>query len=98
MALMCQRPTWDVGGPSQGLSFWLGVILMALSFMIYPAYPAVPFLPISAWRKGEVVMVLSAVSWGMFLVGSVLVGKKGVAHLKRRFFERKEHQRGRDRT
>jgi hypothetical protein len=84
--------------PPQGLSFWLGVILMALSFGIYPAYPVVPFLPISAWRKGEVAMGLAAVSWGMFFVGSVLVGKKGVAYLKRRFFERREHQRGRDRT
>jgi hypothetical protein len=50
---------------------------MVLSFGIYPAYPVVPFLPISAWRKGEVVMGLSAVSWGMVFVGSVLVGKKG---------------------
>ena len=31
---------------------------------------------------------LPAVSWGMFLVGSALVGKKGIAYLKRRFFER----------
>jgi len=60
---------------------------MALSFGIYPAYPVVPFLPISAWRMGEVAVGLSAVSWGMFFVGSVLVGKKGVAYLKRRFFE-----------
>jgi hypothetical protein len=64
---------------------------MALSFGIYPAYPVVPFLPISAWRKGEVAIGLLAVSWGMFFVGSVLVGKKGVAYLKRRFFERREH-------
>jgi hypothetical protein len=55
--------------------------LMALSFGIYPEYLVVPFLPISAWRKGEVAMGLSAVSWGMFFVGSVLVGKKGVAYL-----------------
>jgi hypothetical protein len=43
-------------------------------------------------------MGLLAVSWGMFFLGSVLVGKKGVAYLKQRFFERREHQRGRDRT
>jgi hypothetical protein len=43
-------------------------------------------------------MGLSAVSWGMFFVGSVLVGKKGVAYLERRFFKRRVHQRGRDRT
>jgi hypothetical protein len=75
--------------PPQGLSFWLGVILMALSFGIYLAYPVVPFLPITVWRKGEVAVGLAAVSWGMFFVGSVLVGTKGVAYLKRRFFERR---------
>jgi hypothetical protein len=76
--------------PPQGFSFWLGVILIALSFGVYPAYPVVPFLPISAWRKGAVAVGLLAASWGMFFVGSVLVGKKGVAYLKRRFFERRE--------
>jgi hypothetical protein len=72
----------------RGLAFWLGVILLALSFGIYPSYPVVPFLPISAWRKGEVAIGLSAVSWGMFLLGAVLVGKKGMAYLKQRFFNR----------
>ena len=43
-----------------GVPFWLGVILMALSFGIYPASPAVRFLSISAWRKREVAMGLSA--------------------------------------
>ena len=37
-----------------GIPFWLGVILVGLSFGIYPAYPAVRFFSISAWRKGEV--------------------------------------------
>jgi hypothetical protein len=83
--------------PPQGLSFWLGVILMALSFGIYPAYPVVPFLPISAWRKGAVAIGLSALSWGVFFAGSMLAGKNGVAYLKRRLFERREHRRGRDR-
>jgi hypothetical protein len=84
--------------PRRRFSFWLGAMLMALSFAIYPAYPVVPFLPISIWHKEEVGMGLSAVSWGMFIVGPMLVGKKGVAYLKRRFFGRREHQRGRDRT
>ena len=77
--------------PPQGLPFWLGVILIVLSFAIYPAYPVVPFLPISAWRKGEVAVGLAAVSWGMFCVGSWLAGRKGIAYLKRRFFERRKH-------
>jgi hypothetical protein len=55
--------------PPQGLSFWLGVILLALSFAIYPAYPVVPFLPVSALRKGEVAVGLLAVSWGDVLSG-----------------------------
>ncbi len=84
--------------PPQALSFWLGVTLIVLSFGIYLAYPMVPFLPFSVWRKGEVAVGLSAVSWGMFLLGSVLAGKKAVASLKRRFFGRGEHERGRDRT
>lgn len=79
-----------LGRPPQGLSFWLGVALMVLSFGIYAAYAVVPFLPISGWHMGEVAAGLAALSWGMFFVGSVLVGKKGVAYLKRRF--------GRDRT
>ncbi len=61
---------------------------MALSFGIYLAYPVVPFLRISEWAKGEVAVGMSAVSWGMFLVGSVLAGKEGVAYLKRRFSRR----------
>jgi hypothetical protein len=65
-----------------------GVILMALSFGIYPAYPMVAFLPISRWDKAGVAVGLAGISWSMFLVGSVVVGKKGVDHLRQRFFSR----------
>jgi hypothetical protein len=58
---------------------------MALSFGIYPAYPMVAFLPISWWDKGGVAVGLSALSWSMFGVGFVLVGKKGLAYVKQRF-------------
>ena len=70
------------------LSFWLGVILMVLSFGIYPAYPMVAFLPISLWDKAGAAVGLAAVSWGMFGVGCMLVGNKGLAYLKRRFRSR----------
>jgi hypothetical protein len=33
------------------------------------------------------------VSWGMFLAGSALVGKRGVAYLKRRIFWQREPSR-----
>ncbi len=39
--------------PQSRASFWVGGILILLSFGIYPAYPLVPFLPISLWQKGE---------------------------------------------
>jgi hypothetical protein len=39
----------------------------------------------STWQKGGVGIALAAVSWGMFLAGCALAGKKGVAYLKRRF-------------
>jgi hypothetical protein len=68
--------------PPGRASFWLGTILVLLSFAIYPAYPLVPFLPISLWQKGGVGVALAALSWAMFLVGSALVGKKGLAYLK----------------
>ncbi len=79
-----------------GFSFWLGVMLMALSFGIYPAYPVVPFLPISRWAKGGAAVGMSVVSWGMFFVGSVLAGKEGVAYLKRRFRGSRERHGDRD--
>jgi hypothetical protein len=68
--------------------FWLGVILMALSFGIYPAYPMVVFLPISRWDKVGVAVGMAAISWSMFFVGSGFVGKKGLAYLKQRFSSR----------
>ncbi len=70
-------------------SFWLGVILMVLSFGIYPAYSVVPFLRISRWSQGGVVIAMSVVSWAMFFVGTVLAGQEGVAYVKRRFSWRK---------
>jgi hypothetical protein len=70
--------------PSPGrASFWLGTILILLSFGIYPAYPLVPFLPISLWQRGGVGVALAVLSWAMFLAGSALVGKKGFTYLKR---------------
>ena len=66
-------------------SFWVGVSLMVLSFGIYLAYPAVPFLPISRGAKGGVAVGMSLASWAIFLVGSVLAGKEGLASLKQRF-------------
>ena len=61
--------------PPSRASFWVGSILILLSFGIYPAYPLVSFLPISVWQKGGVGVVLAGASWAMFFAGSALVGR-----------------------
>jgi hypothetical protein len=66
------------------VTFWVGTTLIVLSFGIYSVYPLLPFLPISLWQKGGAGIGLAAVSWGMFFWGSALVGRRGVAYLKRR--------------
>ena len=65
-------------------SSWVGLVLMVASFGIYLAYPVVVFLPLSMWQKAGVAIGLAALSWGAFLAGSALVGRKGVARLQRR--------------
>jgi hypothetical protein len=49
----------------------------------------VPLLLTSLWQKGGVGLALAAISWGIFLAGSALVGKKGVDYLKRRLFSQR---------
>ncbi len=76
--------------PPSRVSLWTGGLLILLSFGIYPAYPLVPFLPISLWQKGGVGIGLAVLSWSLFFVGSALVGKRGMAYLKRHFWWRRE--------
>lgn len=64
--------------------FWLGVILMALSFAVYPAYHLVAVFPMSWAGKVGVAAGLVAISWSMFLVGSLFAGEKGLARLRQR--------------
>ena len=71
---------------TKGFSFGLGVVLMALSFGIYLAYPLIPFLPISTTAKVAVAVVGSVASWSIFFVGSLLAGRAGRVYL-RRFFK-----------
>src|SRR5512138_1391736 len=72
------EPPVTLPRPPGRASFWLGAILVLLSFAIYPAYPLLPFLPISLWQKGGAGIALAALSWTMFFAGSALVGKKGL--------------------
>lgn len=80
--------------PPSRVSLWTGGLLILLSFGTYPAYPLVPFLPISLWQKGGVGMGLVVLSWSLFLAGSALIGRRGVAHLRRHFRWRPEGRSG----
>ena len=78
--------------PPGPASLWAGGLLILLSFGIYPAYPLVPFLPISLWQKGGVGIGLSVLSWTLFFAGSALIGRRGMAHLRHHLRWRREGQ------
>ena len=63
--------------------FVAGVVLMAISFLVYPAYPwIIAFLPSSVRVKVEVIVGLSLLSWIVFGVGIFLAGLEGYEFLK----------------
>jgi hypothetical protein len=70
-------------------SFPIGVVLIIVSFVIYPAYPVIALLPFPVKLRVIVAVAASAVSWGVFFVGSALAGKPGVDYVKRLLARRK---------
>jgi hypothetical protein len=86
------EPPLALAEPPSRVSLWTGGLLILLSFGIYPAYPLVPFLPISLWQKGGVGIGLAVLSWSLFFAGSALVGKRGIAYLKRNMRWHREGQ------
>jgi hypothetical protein len=62
--------------------FFLGVGMMAMSFLIYPGYALIPFLPVSGSLMVGIVVVASVVSWTLFGLGALLAGKEGYPYLK----------------
>ncbi|MGH7819801.1 MAG: hypothetical protein ACREQ9_08515 [Candidatus Binatia bacterium] len=69
----------------RGFSFWIGVFLVAVSFGIYPTYPTIAMLPISAEAKVASGVAGWSLSWLLFAVGSLLAGSAGRALLLRFF-------------
>ncbi len=65
-----------------GRAFWIGIGLMIVSFGIMAFYFAIPFLPVSLNAKAGIVIAISALSWGLFFVGSLFAGKEGFPFLK----------------
>jgi hypothetical protein len=63
--------------------FIIGVVLMAISFLVYPAYPLIIlFLPSSGRVKFDVIVALSVLSWAVFSAGIFLAGLEGYEYLK----------------
>ncbi len=65
--------------------FIAGIILMSASFLVYPAYSVVPFLPLSDRMKIGVTLLTSLLSWGIFYAGIYLSGREGYEWLKGRW-------------
>ena len=65
--------------------FLAGVLLMAGSFLVYPAYPLLVLWPTSDRARIEVTLVAAAISWALFSVGLYLAGRRGWVWLRRRW-------------
>ena len=64
--------------------FVTGIALMAVSFLVYLAYPVILFLSLSESAKIGVAVLASLLSWGVFCGGFYLAGREGYDWLKRR--------------
>jgi hypothetical protein len=65
--------------------FVAGVLLMAASFLVYPAYPVLVLLPTMEQHRVETTVAAAAVSWAVFGTGLVLAGRRGWVWLRRRW-------------
>lgn len=79
-----QGPVVPPGGPDRRIRFKAGVTCIAVSFLVYPAYVAIPFLSLSSTTKLTITLIASTLSWGTFCAGSYLSGRDGYEWLKRR--------------
>ncbi len=69
-------------GRPKGKAFWTGVGLMFCSFGVFLIYLVIPFLSVSFEAKASIAIAAWILSWGLFLVGTLLSGKEGYRFLK----------------
>ena len=82
--------------PRQSVRFIAGTVLMAASFLVYPAYPVILlWLPLSPSVKAGVSVAVWVVSWGTFSLGAYLAGPEGYAWFKQ-LWRRLTGNRGRN--
>jgi hypothetical protein len=72
------------GGADRRFRFIAGITLMSVSFLVYPAYLMIPFLPLSGTMKLDIALLALFLSWGMFGAGFYLSGSEGYEWIKRR--------------
>ncbi len=73
-----------IPAPRQSVRFIAGTVLMAASFLVYPAYPVILlWLPLSASVKAGVSIAVWVLSWGSFSLGAYLAGPEGYDWFKR---------------
>jgi hypothetical protein len=69
--------------PQHSVRFIAGTVLMAASFLVYPAYPVILlWLPLSPSVKAGVSVAVWVLSWGSFSLGAYLAGPEGYAWFK----------------
>ncbi len=64
--------------PGKSIPLWKiisGIILIWISFLIYPLYAVIPFLPFSSTIKIVVATAGFLISWALFSAGVFLAGK-----------------------
>ena len=69
-----------------------GVLMMAGSFLVYPAYPVLVLWPMTRRTRLGLTMVAAAVSWAVFSAGLYLAGRRGWIWLRRRWKGRHHHR------
>lgn len=62
-----------------------GVGLIAVSFLVYPAFIVILLLPLSTQMKVAVIAAASILSWATFSAGIYLAGRRGYNWLKGRW-------------
>ena len=63
--------------------FIVGIVLMAVSFLVYPAYSLIILsLPVSGTIKVGVIVAASLLSWAVFSAGIFFAGREGYDWLK----------------
>ena len=68
--------------------FWTGIVLMVLSFAVYPGYGIIVSSPLSPTVKLEAGIAAWITSWVSFALGSALAGAEGVEFLRRLFLRK----------